>query len=145
MNCCFTKPISKPNIHLRTSRCSSQTFISEVSHWVRNRNEVCKKFPAKCTHLSEGRIEMKPLYTKSSTWPLPNSYIGEDIYCQMTKCYVQGIETSAGISTDRTKRRLLYDWLFDFVVFSLLTARRWVNKDGYQSEVLLRSFVQDGM
>ena len=44
------------------------------------------------------------------------------------------------------QRRLLSDWLFAFFVFSLLSARKWVNKDGCQSHpILLRSFVQDGM
>ena len=35
------------------------------------------------------------------------------------------------------QRRLLSDWLFDFVVFSLLTARKLVNQDGCQSLRLL--------
>ena len=147
MNCCFTKPITKPNIHLRTSRCSSQIFISEVSslqtilqsqsHWVRNRNEVCKKFPAKCTHLSEGRIGMKPLYTKSSTWPLPNSHIGEDIYYQMTKCYVQGIESSAGISTDRTKETFV--WLTVWFCSVQSPHRAQVSKQRWLPKRIVRS------
>ena len=53
-------------------------------------------------------------------------------------------------SKGEEQRRLLSDWLSDFVVFSLLTARKGVNKDGCQSQSSPSfhrsvSFVQDGM
>ena len=54
------------------------------------------------------------------------------------------------VSNKFEQRRLLSDWLSDFVVFSLLTARKGVNKDGCQSQSSpsfhrSESFVQDGM
>ena len=43
------------------------------------------------------------------------------------------------------QRTLLSDWLFDFVVFSLLTARNESTKKAAKAKVFLRSFGQDGV
>ena len=62
------------------------------------------------------------------------------LFCSLKNCIFPSPFFYHPVNTSLPKeeqRRLLSDWLFDFVVFSLLTARKLVNKDGCQSERLL--------
>ena len=61
-------------------------------------------------------------------------------FLQSKKLHLSFIFFCHAVDTSLPKeeqRRLLSNWLFDFVVFSLLTARKLVNKDGCQSLRLL--------
>lgn len=81
--------MTKPNIHLRTStsqRCEFTANNHPVSKSLGQKQKGShKRFPATCTHLSEGRIEIKTLRTNSSRWLFPKSHTEEDTHSQITK------------------------------------------------------------
>ena len=81
--------MTKPNIHLRRStsqRCEFTANNHPVSKSLGQKQKGShKRFPAKCTHLSEGRIEIKTLRTNSSRWLFPKSHTEEDTHSTITK------------------------------------------------------------
>ena len=73
-------------------------------------------FPAKRTHLSEGKIGIKTLHTKSSTSLLRKWHIGKIFHSQMTKCYANKNQqvSAIGISTDIRQWSNLVPRVFSF-------------------------------